>query len=227
MEGVTVADVLRLRDRPALLSPAGMLVAGELAARGVPVAQGPLSARHIRRQTFVSRVPLVVSAEIGDGIGLAIAAMPARLPEVRDVLDRWLSVVAERTVLLATPRSFGNGSAATSRQRSLTAVATYADLVLVIGSANSTRLAGLARRCGSPAHVIDGPADIRAEWLAGVRTIGLTAGVSASRGLVAAVVDAIAGLGGVRVIERDSARETIQFALPSPGKAPVTQRAYS
>ncbi len=107
--------------------------------------------------------------------------------------------------------------AATNRQRALTAVAADADLVLVIGSAsscNSARLAELARRCGPPARLIDSATDIRAGWLAGVRTIGLTAGASAPPGLVATVVDAIAGLGGVRVIERESARETIQFAPP-------------
>jgi hypothetical protein len=92
--GVTVADVLRLPDGRALRSPAAALVARELAARGVPVARGPVSARHIRRQTFVSQIPLVVSAELGDGIGLAVAAPRAWLPEVRDVLGRWLDVAA-------------------------------------------------------------------------------------------------------------------------------------
>ena len=92
--GVTVADVLRLPDGRALRSPAAELVAGELAARGVPVARGPVSARHLRRQTFVSQIPLVVSADLGDGTGLAVAAPRALLPEVRDVLGRWLDVAA-------------------------------------------------------------------------------------------------------------------------------------
>ena len=92
--GVTVADVLRLPDGRALSSPAAELVAGELAARGVPVARGPVSARHIRRQTFASQIALVVSAELGDGIGLAVAAPRALLPEVRDVLGRWLDAAA-------------------------------------------------------------------------------------------------------------------------------------
>jgi hypothetical protein len=92
--GVTVADVLELPDRRALHSPAAALVADELAARGVPVARGPVSARQLRRQTFVSEIPLVVSAELGDGIGLAVATPRAWLPEVHDVLGRWLDVAA-------------------------------------------------------------------------------------------------------------------------------------
>lgn len=92
--GVTVADVVRLPDRRTLSSPAAALLAGLLAARGVPVACGPVSARHLRRQTFVSEIPLVVSAELGDGIGLAVATPRAWLPEVRDVLGRWLDVAA-------------------------------------------------------------------------------------------------------------------------------------
>jgi 4-hydroxy-3-methylbut-2-enyl diphosphate reductase len=98
-------------------------------------------------------------------------------------------------------------------------VATEADLVLVIGSANSSnsvRLAEVARRCGTPAHLIDSAADIRASWLEGVRTIGLTAGASAPPSLIATIIDALEGLGPVRVMERISAQESIHFALPSP-----------
>src|SRR5260370_14628785 len=56
--GVTVADVLRLPGRPALRCPASVLVAGELAARGLPGGPGPASARPVRRHGFVRQIPL-------------------------------------------------------------------------------------------------------------------------------------------------------------------------
>jgi (E)-4-hydroxy-3-methyl-but-2-enyl pyrophosphate reductase len=91
----------------------------------------------------------------------------------------------------------------------LAAVAADAGLVLVVGSANSSSsslLVELARRHGTPAHLIDGAADIRADWLTAARTIALTAGASAPPVLVDAVIDALRGLGPVEVIEREGYR---------------------
>jgi 4-hydroxy-3-methylbut-2-en-1-yl diphosphate reductase len=107
--------------------------------------------------------------------------------------------------------------ATTNRQRALAAVVEQAELVLVIGSANSSnslRLVELAERRGTPAHLIDGPADIRAEWIDGASIIGLTAGASAPPTLVDSVIHALSGLGRVTVTERETARENITFGLP-------------
>ena len=134
-----------------------------------------------------------------------VAALRRRFPELRE------------------PPSEDICYATTNRQRALTAVAADADLVLVAGSANSansTALVEIARRQGTDAQLIDGPADIRAGWLAGVRTIAVTAGASAPPHLVGAIVDALRGLGPASVVERESARESMQFALPrAEGKA--------
>lgn len=107
--------------------------------------------------------------------------------------------------------------ATTNRQDALKAIAEEADLVLVVGSANSSnsvRLAELARRSGAPGHLVDDVGGIRPEWLAGARRIGLTAGASAPPHLVGAVVAALSGLGPVTVTEHETARETIRFTLP-------------
>jgi 4-hydroxy-3-methylbut-2-en-1-yl diphosphate reductase len=107
--------------------------------------------------------------------------------------------------------------ATTNRQRALAAVVGEAEMVLVVGSANSSnslRLVELAERQGTPAHLIDGPADIRAEWIDDAAVIGLTAGASAPPRLVDSVIDALSGLGEVTVTERETARETITFGLP-------------
>ncbi|MGH8930881.1 MAG: 4-hydroxy-3-methylbut-2-enyl diphosphate reductase [Egibacteraceae bacterium] len=108
--------------------------------------------------------------------------------------------------------------ATTNRQRALAAIAEESDLVLVIGSTNSSnsvRLVEVAHRHGTPSYLIDDPSDIRPEWLEGVSVIGLTAGASAPPRLVEAVIAALADLGPVTVVERETTRETLQFTLPS------------
>ncbi len=107
--------------------------------------------------------------------------------------------------------------ATTNRQNALTAIASESDLVLVVGSVNSSnslRLVELAHRHDTTAHLINDAGDVRPEWLAGVRVIGLTAGASAPPRLVDAVVDALAGLGPLILAERETTRETIRFTLP-------------
>lgn len=108
--------------------------------------------------------------------------------------------------------------ATTNRQNALKAIAEESDLVLVVGSTNSSnsvRLVEIARRRGTPSYLIDSPGDIRPEWLDGVDVVGLTAGASAPPRLVQAVIAALAELGPVSVVERETTRETVHFTLPS------------
>ncbi|WP_412539046.1 4-hydroxy-3-methylbut-2-enyl diphosphate reductase [Longispora sp. K20-0274] len=108
--------------------------------------------------------------------------------------------------------------ATTNRQEALAAIAAESDLVLVVGSANSSnsvRLVEVARRHGVPGYLIDGPGELRPEWLADARVVGLTAGASAPPRLVEEVVAALSGLGPVTVTERETSRETVHFTLPT------------
>jgi 4-hydroxy-3-methylbut-2-en-1-yl diphosphate reductase len=126
-----------------------------------------------------------------------------------------LTVLRARFPRLRGPASDDICYATTNRQHALSTVAKDADLVLVIGSpnsSNSVRLVELARRAGTPAYLIDDARDIRPEWLDGVRTVGLTAGASAPPELVDEVVTA---LGPVSVLERETATESIRFTLPA------------
>jgi 4-hydroxy-3-methylbut-2-enyl diphosphate reductase len=126
-----------------------------------------------------------------------------------------LAVLRARFPRLRGPASDDICYATTNRQQALSTVAEDADLVLVIGSSNSSnslRLVELARRAGTPAYLIDDASDIRPEWLAGVRTVGLTAGASAPPRLVDEVV---AVLGPGTVAERETATESIRFTLPT------------
>lgn len=129
-----------------------------------------------------------------------------------------VGALRERFPLLQEPPSDDICYATTNRQAALRAIVEESDLVLVVGSensSNSVRLVELARREGTRAELIDRAGDIRPQWLTGVRTIGLTAGASAPPALVTEVVTRLGTFGPVHVEEREIARETVHFDLPS------------
>jgi (E)-4-hydroxy-3-methyl-but-2-enyl pyrophosphate reductase len=122
-----------------------------------------------------------------------------------------------RFPLLGGPGSDDICYATTNRQRALTEIARQADVVLVIGSdnsSNSVRLVELARRAGARAFLIDGPEGIDPQWLEDAAVIGLTAGASAPHHLVDDVIRFLERLGPLRVTEQGSGAETVEFALP-------------
>jgi 4-hydroxy-3-methylbut-2-enyl diphosphate reductase len=107
--------------------------------------------------------------------------------------------------------------ATTNRQQAVRAVATDSDVVLVLGSANSSnslRLVEVAQRCGAEAHLVDDATEILPAWLAGARTVGVTAGASAPPHLVDEVIGTLRALGPVEVTERVVTREDVTFTLP-------------
>jgi 4-hydroxy-3-methylbut-2-en-1-yl diphosphate reductase len=123
----------------------------------------------------------------------------------------------ERFPAMRAPGSDDICYATTNRQAAVRAVAADSDLVLVAGSknsSNSVRLVETCERVGTPAHLIDGAEDIQLDWLAGVSTIGLTAGASAPPAVVEEIISALSGLGGVSVSERVTTTESIRFGLP-------------
>jgi 4-hydroxy-3-methylbut-2-enyl diphosphate reductase len=104
-----------------------------------------------------------------------------------------------------------------NRQDAVRDLGQQCDLVLVVGSVNSSnsnRLRELAEKQGVPAYLIDGADDIRDEWLQGRRRVGVTAGASAPETLVKDVIERLQSYGGGAVRELSGAVETITFALP-------------
>jgi 4-hydroxy-3-methylbut-2-enyl diphosphate reductase len=104
-----------------------------------------------------------------------------------------------------------------NRQDAVKDLAQKCDLVLVVGSpnsSNSNRLKEIAIKLGKPSYLIDGPDDIRAEWLEGVETIGLTAGASAPEVLVGQVVERLQAWGATTVEENVGKPEQVTFGLP-------------
>ncbi|WP_101675812.1 4-hydroxy-3-methylbut-2-enyl diphosphate reductase [Alloalcanivorax mobilis] len=107
--------------------------------------------------------------------------------------------------------------ATTNRQDAVRQLALECDLVLVVGSVNSSnsnRLRELAERCGTPAHLLDDPAMIDAAWLTGKKSIGVTAGASAPEQLVHQVVARLRELGGGDAAEIPGREENIRFSMP-------------
>lgn len=128
-----------------------------------------------------------------------------------------INALRKRFPMLRGPASEDICYATTNRQDALKSIAEESDLVLVVGSTNSSnsmRLVELAQRHGRPSYLIDDPSDIRPEWLSGVRVVGLTAGASTPSWLIDAVTASLAEHGPITVMEREITRETVHFALP-------------
>jgi len=107
--------------------------------------------------------------------------------------------------------------ATTNRQDAVRQLALETDLVLVVGSpnsSNSNRLRELAERCGATSYLIDGPGEIDPSWFEGVTRVGVTAGASAPETLVRQVVTRLAELGGTEPLEREGRPENIRFSMP-------------
>ena len=104
-----------------------------------------------------------------------------------------------------------------NRQDAVKDLAKQVDLVLVVGSVNSSnsnRLRELAEKQGISAFLIDGAEDIQADWLQGISNVGVTAGASAPESLVRGVIDRLRSEGGMEVEELSGRAENMEFALP-------------
>ena len=104
-----------------------------------------------------------------------------------------------------------------NRQDAVKEVAQQVDLMLVVGSVNSSnsnRLRELAEKHGVPAYLVDGAEDIRPEWLINVKRVGVTAGASAPEGLVSGVIEELCQQVDASVIDVEGVAEHMEFALP-------------
>lgn len=130
-----------------------------------------------------------------------------------DVTDpAWSSISGEpRTVLLAAPRSFCVGV-----DRAIEMVEYLLAQRGSDNSSNANRFVELCRRQGVPAHFVDDPFDIRPEWLAGSRVIGLSAATSTPECVVDDVVALLSSLDPLTIEGRETTREDTNFSLPPP-----------
>jgi len=128
-----------------------------------------------------------------------------------------IDALRARFPAISGPRKDDICYATQNRQDAVKQLALECDLVLVVGSpnsSNSNRLAELAERIGASAHLIDSADDIEPGWLEGRRAVGVTAGASAPEVLVRRVVERLQSLGAEAPVEMQGRVESIIFSMP-------------
>jgi 4-hydroxy-3-methylbut-2-en-1-yl diphosphate reductase len=133
--------------------------------------------------------------------------------ETRAIINR----LRERFPQVKGPRTDDICYATTNRQAAVKQMAEQCDLVLVIGSRNSSnsqRLVDVARDLGTDAHLIDNEGQVQEEWLEGARVVGISSGASAPEELVTRLVEFFRARGTGDVQEFEILREDVRFMLP-------------
>ena len=149
-------------------------------------------------QTEKLAVVTQTTLSVDDAAEIA-AAIKARFPNVREP--------KQQDICYATQ----------NRQDAVKVMSSQVDVVIVVGSptsSNSNRLAELARKLGTPSHMVDSADELQPAWFAGQQRVGLTAGASAPEILVNQVIDRIKALGAVSVRSMNGTPETVMFPLP-------------
>ena len=162
----------------------------------------------------VDSVEAVDALEIADSRRLYFLTQTTlSLYDTQEIVAR----LRERFPSIEGPASDDICYATQNRQEAVEQLAREVDLILVVGSpnsSNSNRLVEVAKRSGVQAKLIDAAGDIDLQWLEGVRRVGLTAGASAPEILVEQVSDHLAGLGYTNQRDLDLIREDVRFTLP-------------
>ncbi len=156
----------------------------------------------------------VASVEVRDPAKVAyLSQTTLSVDETNAVVD----ALRERFPLLQGPPSDDICYATQNRQVAVKEIATSSQLVLVVGSpnsSNSVRLVEVAREAGAASYLVDDASHVDPAWLSGVGTVGVTSGASVPEDLVAEVLDWLARHGYGDVTEVDAAEEHLLFALP-------------
>jgi len=130
-----------------------------------------------------------------------------------------IDALRERFPAIHRPRNDDICYATQNRQDAVKDIAARADVVLVVGSpnsSNSNRLKEVAERQGVPAYLVDDAAHLQRQWVEGKACVGLSAGASAPEVLVSQVIERLKAWGANEVVEHSGKPETIVFPLPKP-----------
>jgi 4-hydroxy-3-methylbut-2-enyl diphosphate reductase len=157
-----------------------------------------------------------------DALELEDPSKVAYISQTTLSVDETKTIIArlrERFPHITGPRTDDICYATTNRQVAVKQMAPQCDLVLVIGSqnsSNSNRLVQVAEELGTPAHLIDNASQIDEAWLDGARTVGISSGASAPEELVQQVVAFFRDRGTEDVSEFEVMQEDVRFMLPKP-----------
>jgi 4-hydroxy-3-methylbut-2-enyl diphosphate reductase len=165
----------------------------------------------------------IVLVETEDDVDRLEVADPERIAYISQTtlsVDETRAIIArlrERFPAITGPRTDDICYATTNRQAAVKQLATQCDLVLVIGSQNSSnsqRLVEVAREHGADSYLIDNAGQVDPAWLEGKRVVGISSGASAPEELVSALVDLFRSQGVTDVSELEVVREDVRFMLP-------------
>jgi 4-hydroxy-3-methylbut-2-enyl diphosphate reductase len=165
-------------------------------------------------------IVLVETEEDADRLEVADPERIAYISQTTLSVDETRAVIArlrERFPAITGPRTDDICYATTNRQAAVKQMAAECDLVLVIGSQNSSnsqRLVDVARDYGARAHLIDNEGQVEEEWLEGARVVGISSGASAPEELVTRLVEFFRARGTEQVEEFEVLREDVRFMLP-------------
>ncbi len=185
--------------------------------RGHPEVEGTMGRFDTR---FGGAIHLVETVDDVAGLTVRKASKTAYVTQTTLSMSDTARIVASlraRFPAMVVPRKDDICYATQNRQDAVQALAREVQLMLVVGSpnsSNSNRLRELAAAEGIAAYLIDGPQDLQRDWFEGIARVGVTAGASAPDVLVRAVIDRLIGWGGTAPIEMSGPPENIYFALP-------------
>jgi 4-hydroxy-3-methylbut-2-enyl diphosphate reductase len=166
------------------------------------------------------RIMLVQDERDVDALEIEDPERIAYITQTTLAVDETSSILArlrERFPHIVGPRTDDICYATTNRQAAVKQIAASCDLLLVIGSrnsSNSVRLVEVARDCGTASHLIDNAGEVREEWLDGPRVVGISSGASAPENLVEELVELFRARGVSDISEYDVVREDVRFMLP-------------
>jgi 4-hydroxy-3-methylbut-2-enyl diphosphate reductase len=175
-------------------------------------------------------IVLVQTAQDVDALEVEDPERVAFITQTTLSVDETAQIIArlrEKFPHIVSPKSDDICYATTNRQLAVKSLARECELVLVIGSrnsSNSNRLVEVAREHGAASYLIDNAAQVRDEWLEGVSTVGITSGASAPEELVSALVDFFRRCGAEEVSELTTVEEDVRFMLPKQIREGLKER---
>jgi 4-hydroxy-3-methylbut-2-en-1-yl diphosphate reductase len=175
-------------------------------------------------------IVLVETEEDVDALQVPDPEKIAYISQTTLSVDETLAIInrlREKFPHITGPRTDDICYATTNRQAAVKQMAPLCDLVLVIGSrnsSNSNRLVEVAREHGAASHLIDNETQVDETWLEGVETVGITSGASAPEELVQRLVDFFRARGTKDVSEFHMMREDVRFMLPKTVRQALAAR---
>jgi 4-hydroxy-3-methylbut-2-en-1-yl diphosphate reductase len=176
-------------------------------------------------------IVLVQTADEVDALEVADPERVAFITQTTLSVDETTAIIErlrQKFPAIVAPKSDDICYATTNRQIAVKQLARHCELVLVIGSTNSSnsnRLVEVAREHGARSHLIDNHLQVEEDWLQGVETVGITSGASAPEELVERLVELFRERGATDVSELRTVHEDVRFMLPKEIREELAARA--